>query len=330
MKSRKIIFCQTLLTLCLGMSACDAPRQNPFDPQSDNYIDIMITNIKVLRLYPPNEGVGNINVILDNIKLFGTTNTSGIVEWEHDPVDSLIVVTQGMGYFPDTLTFSTNFQNNQWNVFINAIPQIENDKIFSTRDNSSNLTYVSIEAEITDPDGPTDISTAYLTLEENTFTDTLNFDNQLNRYFAQFNINKLPGGIGAEELPELTFYLVVKNISGDSLISSKYSIVRVIIEDLQPLSPNISEPASGAINFKWGKVNLNYVHYYYVLLFRLDGNVQRIGKFGPFPSDQNYFDLDDPEILNELASGLYLWLLHVEDQPGNISQSNAVNFQYNQ
>ncbi len=324
MKKNLIILSMALLWYW----GCDAPRLNPFDPKADNYITQMVTKVTIHRLYPPNETIPRAKVILENLNFFGWTNEAGYIEWEHQPVDSIVVITQKSGYFTDTTKFATAGLANNFHIYLNAVPEVVASKFYSIHTNPLNLTYIQMEAEITDADGPADIETVYLEVREKAFRDTLIFDNETGNFFTRINIDKLPGLVSPDELPELTFQLVVKNISTDSVVFAPYFIKRVIQEPIVTIAPNMNQTETGPITFQWEKVDLNFNFVYYIVLYSLDGNVRRIGKFGPIPSSETQFTLNDPEVLNNLTDGWYIWILQVEDKIGNIGQSNGLNFQY--
>lgn len=312
----------------LFMTACEAPRLNPLDPQSRNYIKSNQTRINVLRLYPPNSGISGINVEIMNLNMFKLSDSDGIVVFEHEPVESLFVSASGTGYFPANVDFKINGLINNEDLYLNAVPQIKSAKFYSIRDNSSNLTYLALESDVSDPDGPTDIVSVYLVAESGNFRESLGFDAQSGKYSTKFNINNLPGNLSPEELPELNFHCIVKNLNNDSLISLPYSIRRVINEKLDPLSPNLNQAETDSIKFSWKPLVLDYSFSYSIVLYSLNDNIQRIGKFGPIPSTADQFMLNDPSVLDNLAAGWYLWILQAEDAIGNICQSNALNFQY--
>jgi hypothetical protein len=329
-----IFFLLLLSLILMAFLSCEAPRQNPFDPEAENYQEpvipeTIVVRIHVVRLYPPNEGIENVRVSLENLDLFKRTDATGLVSWQLEPVDSLEITVNATGYFQDTLSFATNSEDIDTTIKINARPVIDQDKftsIYTNSGDSDDITRLFIQARITDPDGPTDIKSVTFNLEQDSFS--VNLDPVEDRkYEKNFKLTSLPGDITIAELPELTFSLRVENLIGGSISSSPYSIKRVIDEQLRQVSPNNNQPASGNILFIWEKVNLLYTHFYYVELFSWP-TVQRIGRFGPVSSDQDRFLLDDPEILNELDPGSYIWILQVEDLIGNQCKSTSLVFQY--
>ncbi|MDZ7269884.1 MAG: hypothetical protein ONB48_21585 [candidate division KSB1 bacterium] len=316
-------------SLLLGLLACDAPRQNPFDPRAENYRAQARSTITVRRLYPPNQGLSEVVVREDRLQLLGITDANGMVKWSHPYRDTLLITASRSGYFATTVRCRAAGVDNAWEVYLNAEPQVTAARIYSIRDNSGDLTYVGMEAGIHDADGRADIQTVTLRLQSGTFSAALQLDDPLTEtYSTRFNIGKLPGNISNEELPTLDFALVVKNLNQDSLVFAPYSVRRVITQTLRPLLPNLDRPESGSILFTWERLTLPYEHFYRIVLFRLEASPLRIADFGPLPATQESFLLEDPDILSALAPGWYLWILQVEDRLGNRGESNAVSFQY--
>lgn len=330
MKRTLFIFKKYYLLLVFSVPllvSCDAPRDNPFDPKSVNYEKPYTTRISVKSLYPPNTGISDALILIQNLNLSGVTNASGYVDWEHQKVDSLKTLVLIDGYFEKQSIFKPIQLQNDFFVLINAKPQLQEGKLISIYDNFRNQTYVSFNAQITDADGQTDIIDVVLNLNDKTFRDTLVFENP-DLYVTQFNIKELPGSITPSSLPELEFSLFVENINGDSIAFEPFRIIRVIEIKLTPIQPNSESTVIDEILFKWDKVNLKYEFTYQILLYRLTGIVELVEVITNIDSQASEFLLDDPLILSNLSDGVYFWLLQVRDQAGNLCQSEILSFNY--
>lgn len=324
--SKKSIF--LTLGLCIGLLlTCDAPRDNPFDPNASNYREPYRTRIVVNNLYPPTAAVSGVLVISPNLGLSGVTNNEGFVDWQHDQIDSIIVQTFCEGYFKSTTVFSPVEFNNDFTVLINAQPVLDEALFISIFDNFQNQTYVDMDAFIADRDGQSDIGTVLLRLPNTSFQKALQFEGA-SLYSANFNIEELPGNIKPQTLPELEFSLFVQNINGDSLIFEPFRIIRVIDKKLTLLEPHPNSRVRGTILFRWEKVELSYPFTYQISLYRLSGSVELLETFINIPADSSQFLLDDPVILDRLSNGGHFWLLQVRDLLGNICQSEILTFDY--
>jgi hypothetical protein len=288
-----ILFLAAILYL-----SCDAPRLNPFDPKAENHENKYLTIVNVRRIYPPNEPIPEVLVEIQNLRLFGKTDLNGEIRWRHDYIDSLIINSNRTGFFPDTVTFPVLKEINNIELLLNAKPQTDSIKIYSIRDNAGDITYVSVDATISDPDGFPEQNIVYINAPAEMFKDTLQFNPVSREFNTRFNVNGISVNFNIQELPEIDFYLIIKKNSKDSLSTSVLSVRRVILAELKLLQPNITQPAIGTLEFSWEKVSLAYSFSQFIILFKLNGNVQRIGRFGPISSEKSSFILDDPEILD--------------------------------
>lgn len=326
----KIRLEKLLLFLMLGIVfSCDAPRENPFDPAARNYAQKIHTTIKVNRLFFLNKTVAGALVRCDKLKLVDQTDSRGMLYWQHDPVDSLELITEKEGFFTDTSSFVISQSQNKLMVYLNAKPQLVRSQFISLH--NPNFTSIETDVSVSDPDGGNDYTTVRIKLMHGNFEKMLPLTEQVDentrRYNLNFSIANLPGAVAPAQVPELDFQLIVRNINGDSLIFQPFSVRRVILENIEPLQPS-ENYIKGDIRFTWNKINVSYEHQYYVKLIRFHGNIGEIGRFGPITSDQDSFVLNDATVLKDLTSGLYLWILQVEDRFGNIGESAALNFHY--
>ncbi len=317
------------LVLALAIVACDAPRQNPFDPNADNYLRQSLTEIKVQRLYPPNTVLKDVIVTEDKLGFYGKTGSEGIIQWYHPPSDSIHLVTFRDGYFTQNGSYPGSDDHTLINIYLNAMPVIANVSLYSVYNNTDSKTYIVTNAQITDPDGLTDIDDIYIEVSEKNFKISLpHVTDSDDMYSVKVKSDDISSELIPETIPEINFGLTARNLNGDSLQSGGYNIRRVINRALTLKLPSVDRPESGDIRFTWTKLDLPYPHHYRIILFRLQNPVVKIGAFDNIPSDNDQYVLDDPVVLAGITNGWYLWTLEVEDQIGNICQSQAVSFQY--
>ncbi|MGD9898783.1 MAG: hypothetical protein AB7T22_06605 [Calditrichaceae bacterium] len=317
------------LVLTLTLLACDAPRQNPLDPGADNYLRQSLTEIKVQRLYPPNPVLKDVVVTEDKLGFYGKTGSEGIVQWYHPPSDSIHLAIFRDGYYTQTGSYPGSDDYMLINIYLNAMPVISNVSLYSVYNNTDSKTYIVAEALVTDPDGMTDIDDIYIDVPEKNFKISIpHVAESDDMYSVKIKSDDISLGLTPETIPELNFGLTVRNLNGDSLQSLGYNIRRVINKTLTLKLPNVDRPESGDIRFTWTKLDLPYTHHYRIILFRLQNPVIKIGTFDEIQSDNDQYILNDPVILAGITDGWYLWTLEVEDQIGNICQSQAVSFQY--
>lgn len=315
-----------LLALWLVVS-CDAPRQNPFDPKASNYSDNqqqwVTSEIHVKHLFPPFYPIANVNIMIENLNLFFTTNTQGLVRFDHPPVDSFVVLTDAQDYFNRRFVL-TAVPSHKYTIYLNAKPQVEQVQFISTYTNfeqSNSTTNLSFNATIQDLDGPMDVSKVVLKNDDYHFALELSRDANDNQYFSSdFAVSQISGDLTNAQLPELNFYLVVQNLNGDSLTTGTYSIRRVIETELQLLNPAEGQTVRDSVVFKWVNPELPYDYVYNIQLYQYPTFKQLY--YRNIPGDQNQF------VVKNLSKGQYSWSLQVQDKLGNVCQSYYISFYY--
>ncbi|WP_457566100.1 hypothetical protein [Caldithrix abyssi] len=319
----------SVLLMIVLILACDAPRENPFDPNSSNYYEqkseLIVSRVFVKQLYPPFNPIANAQVIEPNLNLFGTTNAQGVVQFEHKAVDSLLFMVSAEPYFADTLKFSRK-QTNDYEIFLNAKPAVENTKFVSFFNNiydQFSITSIYMEALITDLDGPIDISSVRLQDETYGFDTLLVRDaNNSDLFKIEFDLRDVSSDLTPEAAPELNFHLIVKNNNDDRVIKGPYVIKRVIQANLVQLSPTISTVTQDSVVFRWVDPELSYDYVFNIILLKFP-TFEEIAYKG-IPKGQTSL------IVKNLSPGQYNWKLQVEDRLGNICQSNYIIFYHEQ
>lgn len=312
--------------LFLFVIACDAPRQNPFDPKASNYTDnaqqLVTSKIFVKHLFPPFNPIANANIIIENLHLFLTTNAQGFITFEHQPVDSFLILSDADGYFNRQFVLSA-IPNNQYTIYLNAKPEVKDVHFYSTYTNfeqSNSTTNLSFDVTVLDADGPMDVTKVFLKNDQYNFSKALSRDPNNNNYFFTDSVADELNNLSNAQLPELNFYLVVKNLNNDSVIVGSYSIRRVIETELQLLSPSEGQMVQDSVVFKWINPELPYDYVFSIQLYKFPTFEQifyrNIGK------DQDHF------IVKDFAKGQYSWSLQIQDKLGNICQSYYINFYY--
>jgi len=316
-----------LITVLFMAISCDAPRENPFDPKADNYFEqksnLVTSKIYVRQLYPPFKPIANAEIIGQNLRIFSTTNSKGESIIEHEPVDSLQFIVWANGFFPDTITFQKNFSN-EYTIYLNAMPQLKKVQFTSFFNNvyaTKNTTTLYFEAQITDLDGPIDIDKIILKNDGYQFDTTLAMDvNNNERYYVEFETKKISPELTTEQIPELNFYLIVKNLNNDSIETGPYYIRRVIEQTLIQLSPQESEVVRDSVTFRWINPDLPYDYVFNIVLLEFP-TFESI-EYKGIPKDRTSFTVKN------LNPGRYSWKLQIEDNLKNICQSIYVNFYY--
>ena len=308
------------LILFLLFSACDAPRENPFDPNASNAVT---TTIQLFHLLPSSTVVSGAEIFIPEINQLKRSDQTGTAVFIHPNMDSITVISRGEAFFPDTTVFNNLSKTNTFQIRLNTKPQISETQLtsfYENIENHNNLTSLSIRTQIIDPDGLNDIETVIIRQEKLDFTDTLEIENASELRFAKsFSLAQISPSLTPGEVTELNFELSVKNKNTESIPSGPLNIVRVIKENLLILSPESGSAQTDTVKFSWQKMTLDYDFTYNLVLQRLGGETHT---YNLIPASQNILQVSN------LMAGTYFFSLQVQDRPGNICQSPFSSFTY--
>ncbi len=315
------IFRISLLSL-LFFWACDAPRENPFDP---NGVNSVVTTVQVLHLLPSSEAIGGIEIYIPEINQLKLSDQTGAAVFTHPKLDSLTIICRGESFFADTSVFKSLSKSNAVKIRLNTKPQLSEIRFISFYEiieNQENLTSLSIYTKIIDPDGLNDIAAVTIHQQDTNFCDTLLVENPIEQSFIQnFSLSQVSPSVTPGELSELNFEITVQNSGAKRIRFEPVRIVRIIEENPIILSPEDGSVQSDTVYFSWQKVTLDYDFTYTIVLQRLGGTPQT---FEAIPSSQTQLKVSG------LVAGKYYFSLQIQDRPGNICQSPFNSFTYQQ
>lgn len=317
-----ILFSFLIITL-----SCDAPRENPFDPNSVNYYDpasdSVSTKIHILHLSPSTSGIPEVEVFARNIHMLKFTNVSGIAEFIHTPVDSLIIISEHKNYFSDTTVFTELQKQNNLQIRLNAKPEISDlqfTSFFENLNGNESITSLSINTQVYDVDGLADIKQVMIEERDAGFRDTLKLVNTLEqRYAKNFALSEISSELNSAQLPELNFGLIITNENADSIVQTPLKIIRVIAESPVLITPESGSAQTDTVFFQWEEIHLDYEFTFNIVLQRLGGE---ISSYTQIPCYKTGFTVSG------LTAGIYYYNLQIEDNLGNICQSPYISFTY--
>ena len=308
------------LILLLLFTACDAPRENPFDPNASG---TAVTTIQLFHLLPSAGVIAGAEIFIPEINQIKISNQSGKVVFTYPKTDSLTVICHCAAFFPDTTVLRNLHKTNTFQIRLNTKPQISNTQLtsfYENIENQTNLTSLSIRTQIIDPDGLNDIETVTIRQAETGFMDTLELEDATQLIFSKsFPLAQISPTLTPGEVAELNFDLFVKNRNAESIQFGPLNIVRIIEENLLILSPEDGSVQTDTVYFNWQKITLDYAFNYNLVLQRLGGDAQI---YGAIPSSQAQLKVFG------LVAGKYFFSLQIQDRPGNICQSSFNSFTY--
>ncbi len=323
------------LILIILIMACDAPRDNLFDPVNNDQ-----TTLRVVEKYNPNTGISGIEVKSNDIDKIDITDENGFISWNHPPRDSITVFLSAENYFSDTLRINTNEVAVPM-IPMDAKPGLEKLIFSSTYNNNGSNVFIFIDLSLLDKDGITDIKEVKLLQSDFGYERTLSNINITENSFSSIldiTFESISPLLNKGNISEYDFYLKVVNrdvgsITENSVIFGPFFIKRVIDLELELLRPDNRRTETDSIVFKWTSIDsiapepLLYDYFYEI---RVDG---------PFGTEDNViisdisktsteYILKDNEIISKMQNAQYSWYLYVRDNLDNLCLSKFKLFDF--
>jgi hypothetical protein len=321
------IFKYTVISLLVVITGCarQAPRDNPFDPNSDLYPYSSSIKGTVLRKILPNDPVPRALVWTEDRQYHTYSDSTGYFELNQLPGDSitLIVTKQGYGEYRS----HSELNGLPIQIFLNAIPEVDSVSI-STDHHSHWWPEVEeysakITLWITDADGIGDVDSVWISIPAISYFLFIQkpypIDGQIAATLYDWQIYPYP----FTDLVGKPFLAYV--MDRDSLISYPFStqISRFIEEIPVPISPSGGESTSSQPRFRWDYFNASFTFAYGIQIYRITegGTYSLIYQQGDIPQTTSEFSYPDT-----LLSGSYFWTVSITDNFGNSSHSREATF----
>ncbi len=317
-----------LLLLLCGCSF-DAERDNPLDPQSNNY-------------RPEASLYGRITMLDGNTPIVGalvSLSPDSIIIYSGDDGFYRFDCLEGGNY---TLSlqhqdFASNFhllriyhaQDHLRNFTMNALPRFDSLSVATQRFLINSLAHfyfkLEVFASISDPDGITDLSDSATVFWHDSASAILSKESGTSNYVAILDSNYFPGN-KVENMLGVQMRVEVEDINGAKMQSQPIQLVRLINSYIRPFSPGGT--ASGNPTFLWSRAQdppLGFDDYFYrLLVFRTTEPEQTRYEtivFNQIDNNIIYLLEDDT-----LQTGGYFWQVQVEDFFGDFSRCESMYF----
>ncbi|HDH57906.1 MAG TPA: carboxypeptidase regulatory-like domain-containing protein [Bacteroidetes bacterium] len=317
-----------LIAVGFLLSACDAPRDNPLDPDADNYMGPMgivsgrVTNLASVPL-------SDVMVLAIPGYRGGVTDNSGYFLIENVEAGDYQVSCGPSGFEPDTqfvtvrdgLTSVVNFQ-------LDALPVISNFQV------TSHYLYLGTQippqtyiiyarSHISDPDGFGDIE--QVTLEFEGGLDTLmayspdSSSGSSLFYFVQLPLDFFPGA-SIDSVKWKKFTCTAEDTSGNVASSEPLSIQRFFDDYPVQIYPFSDIVSSSGLYLWWEPYDEQFFFTYTVRIFKEGYSTPVWERSGISPTDST------TTVGVTLENGDYNWTLEVIDEYGNTARTAPATF----
>lgn len=309
-----------IAAILLFVFGCEAPRENPLDPENPNNSFTSITGT-VRTVKVPNEPINAVTVYWPNANIVVETNSSGNFSIEDlRPLDGFLYFEKE-GYSMDSVfIYWASRKNVTVLQQLNSTPKLINGNITSSVENRFPAVQVYrliVDAQIIDDENDIDsvfiknddlgfignLSNVSVTVFHNTFTP------------AQMNIISVDDVIGK------VFDIIAKDANGKTFSIANLTVKRIIKESVETITPANNEIVSDSLTLNWRRFTPGYSFTYSLSIFTNTVDPELVWEVNNISSNEILFVV--PEIL---TPGEYFWVVWVIDEFGNKARSRPASF----
>jgi len=314
-----------LLSVLIIVAGCNAPKNNPLDPENpDNRIYTITGTVKGKALpYPPIEGV---MVTWENTGKFVVTDEKGEFSFtELSAKDGKISFKKDGFQDSDTFLVWQNSKNYNLDALLDKVPVLDSLEFFSIVENKSQFSNpkysLSVRARIIDSDGDNDIDTVWIYNEELGFKALL-FENSTTQFYERvFKITDL-NLLSLQEIIGKKFSILVKSLDDDIYEVGSTNLTRVISQVLQTIAPqNNLVVMENPFDLEWNRFTPGFNFTYFIQIKTDESQPELVW-------ERRGISKDDISLTVEFQfnPGDYFWVIWCEDEFKNRGSSYNATF----
>jgi len=325
-KHHKIIL---LISMPLLFLSCleNAERDNPLDPKSSHYeSNGTITGI-VYNYYPPYSPIADAQILAVPGHYWSTSNEAGQFSLQHIPANNYKIYVSCSGFADDSTQIILNKQTIEEIQFnLNGLPQLVSCSVKSGHISrwwpQDDLYLLFAQAEVTDFDGLSDITSVRFKIPQFNFIDSLNRTEDPAIFTATFYEQQLT----LKNLHQVLGYpvsLIAEDRLGTACESSLIYIARFIDDTPILLAPRGSQVVNQQPVLEWQQFILEFPFTFKIEVIRVDEGIKTpVWTIESVSSDSVFI-----QVAESLPNGTYYWTLSAVDEFGNWSRSKEAAFE---
>jgi len=309
-----------ILFVLASIFSCDAPRNNPLDPDSKDYIYGQIQGtVETYRV--PHQPISGAEVFWENASMISETGQSGqFVFSAVEPLDGWIYFRTD-DYFYDSLYVSwNNLRQYEIRQYLNMIPVADSLIFYSSILNLYNdlqLILLSIRVRIEDPDN--DVDSVYVVSPGLELKSYLHYDLETQFFSRELSMQDL--GINSpESVIGHAFDIYVKDKLGNKIRLSSDVIKRIIKEQVELISPGGHDIVGPTPTLRWIPVSPGFPLEYRVEVYTDEMNL--VWYKDHLPETTSSLIIENP-----LPAEKYRWAVWIIDEFQNRSRSKYKSFE---
>ena len=299
---------------------CDAPRNNPLDPESPDYKFLDLTG-RVLTDRVPHEAIPNVKVTWDK-SLLDYTDNNGFFRFSEIAREAGWLHFESNGYLFDSIYVDWENTTSGLFKYLNAQPHADSVYFYSIIDNRDfNQQYISINAELTIDDQDNDVDSVLIACP------SLNF-----KSFLTYNLSDktFRGSFGQEKLkikrPEIVighnFYIYVKDTQKNKILVSTQTTKRIIKDRPEIVEPWNGDTTSTTPVLEWSEIDPGFPFHFIVEVYTYPFNPRLVWREENINSDSTNVMVSTPLSGNRY----YQWTVWVIDEFQNQCGSYSRHF----
>jgi hypothetical protein len=303
------------------LNSCEAPRENPLDPNSnDNLLGTIDGTVQTFSL--PYTPIKNVEVFWKPGNILVYSDTGGNFIIPNVKTENGTLIFRKEGYHTDTVEIDwAGARKITEQINLNKIPMLDSLSVYSVIINSANppvlMSELVIKTKIIDVDN--DIDTVSVVNEKQGLDKAMDF-NIASKTFQtvltpeELNITDIEQSIGLE------FDFRVRDVLGEIYMLHGDGVNRVIKDQVTGLQPaNDQQIPTVPFNLQWDSFTPGYSFHYMVEIYTNDGS-QLVFRKDSISSGENSFNI------TTMNSGSYWWAIWIIDEFNDMSRSLPATF----
>ena len=317
----KIITVFLIASGIILFNSCDAPRENPLDPNSsDNLLGTISGTVQTFSL--PYTPIKDVEVLWKPGNILVYTDASGNFTIPNVKRENGSLIIRKEGYHNDTVQIDwAGNQKVSEQINLNKIPELDSLTIYSSITNTlsppSTMSEVVIQTKISDVDN--DIDTVFVVNDNLGMVKAMDFDIGSKTFQAllslgDLNITDLEQAVGLE------FDFRIRDILGEIYLLKGSTLKRVIKDQVTGLQPSNEQVVTTLpVKLSWNSYTAGFDFHYNIEIYTNDGS-QLVKSINDISSDSTFKTIDS------LDSGSYWWRIWVIDQFNDVNKSFPATF----
>lgn len=301
--------------------SCDAPRNNPLDPQNPRNLYHTVTG-QVKSISIPYQPLSEVSIIWPELSLSTLTNGDGHFLLETIRPANTYLYFHKSGFVTDSVPMTWQDQKSiEMEVFLNAIPRLDSAQVYSiilNRYPDLQTEQVGIWARISDPDDDLDsvlVHNEYL---------AKNFQLEYHVTDKWYGRTLGPGELNVDNIDMMVgrpFNFIVTDLFEHRFELDQLAVQRIIRDMINHISPSGGESVSAQPVLHWQQFYPGFEFTITLQIYTSEIGSQLVWEQSGLADTTTFFEVDQPLPPNE-----YYWVAWAIDDFGNRSRSKPASF----